>query len=304
MRKKITTAAAALLITVSLIFAGCSGGISENDYDKAVTERDQALAQVAELENDITSLQAQIDALEATTENLDALQTELFALKIEKTGLEAEIKTIHENFARYFVEHEATYLFDGMEETLTMTAADYSADGAAWVITFTFDSRQAGYGDREGQMLAQVITPHEAILKLRQGSLESAVMDGQWNMVNQRMIYAVEEVTWVMTSMTGENVTHQAIEGVDVTLFLNSTNGYVGGSAGCNSYGAPYEINADNLTLSESIIQTLMLCADEAVNEQEFTYLTALQAAESWVVGNDTLTIAGGDWTIEFARQQ
>jgi heat shock protein HslJ len=127
-------------------------------------------------------------------------------------------------------------------------------------------------------------------------------MDGQWNMVVQRMVYAVEEVNWVMTSFTGENVTHQAIEDVEVTLLLNSSTGYLGGSAGCNSYGAPYEIDSENLTLTEPIIQTLMACVDEAANQQEYGYLKALQAAENWTVENDILTLTGGGWTIVFIK--
>lgn len=304
MVKKITAAAAALLITASLLLAGCSGQISETDYNKVVSERDAALAQTASLQNQVSDLQTQIDTLEADLENLDALETELDELKLKKLSLEADIKTIHETIARDFVENEATYIFDGMKETLTMTGSEYSADDAAWIITFSFDSRQAGYGDRQDQMLAQVITPHEAVLKLQQGNLVSTIMDGQWNMLKQRMVYAIEEVTWVMTSCTSDNVTLQAVEDVEVTLFLNSTTGYLGGIAGCNSYGAPYNISSENLTLSAPIMQTLMACADEAVNEQESEYLQALQVAESWVIENDTLTITGVNMTIEFVKQQ
>lgn len=318
MIKKIAAAAAVLLITASLILSGCSGKITETDYNKVITERDQALAQAAGLQNQVASLEEEIESIEADLENLDSLETELEAVKLEKTALETElndvqfqktslesdIRAIYENIGRGFVENDSTYVFDGMEETLVMAGMEYSADDSAWIVTFTFDSRQAGYGNREDQMLAQVITPHEAVLKYQQGNLISAIMDGRWNMVKQRMVYAIEEITWVMTAYTTENNTCQALENVEVTLFLNSTTRYLGGNSGCNSYGTWYEIDENTLTLSGEIIQTLMACADEAVNDQEHDYIKGLHHVESWVVENDILILTGNDWTIEFVRQQ
>ncbi len=318
MIKKIAAAAAVLLITASLILSGCSGNISETDYNKVVSERDQALAQAAGLQTQVANLQTEIEAIEADLENLDSLETELEAVKLEKTALEtklndlqfqktsleSDIRAIYENIGRGFVENESTYVFDGMEETLVMAGMEYSAEDVAWFVTFRFDSRQAGYGDREGQMLAQVITPHEAVLKYQQGNLISAIMDGQWNMVKQRMVYAIEEVTWVMTSFTPGDTEYQALENVEVTLFLDSTTRYLGGNSGCNSYGTWYEIDENTLTLSGEIIQTLMACADEAVSNQEHDYIKGLHHVESWVVENDTLTLTGNDWTIELVKQQ
>ncbi|MBI4257915.1 MAG: hypothetical protein HY619_03075, partial [Thaumarchaeota archaeon] len=56
------------------------------------------------------------------------------------------------------------------------------------IITITFDSRQAGYGDREGGFLAQVITPHTAVVRVVSDNVVSAVLDGQWDELKQEFI--------------------------------------------------------------------------------------------------------------------
>jgi hypothetical protein len=37
-------------------------------------------------------------------------------------------------------------------------------------------------------MLAQVITPHEAVITVERGEIKSAIMDEKWNMINQKML--------------------------------------------------------------------------------------------------------------------
>ena len=57
----------------------------------------------------------------------------------------------------------------------------------AWVFTIRFDSRNAGYGDRGGQVLAAVITPHSAEVTVQSGKVTAASLDGRWDMINQRV---------------------------------------------------------------------------------------------------------------------
>ena len=87
--------------------------------------------------------------------------------------------------AKQFVTDEATFRFDGMADTLTATI-DETTDPA--VATVNFTSRHAGYGDRSGMMLAEVLTPHEATIKISNGQIVSAVMDGTWDMISQKEI--------------------------------------------------------------------------------------------------------------------
>jgi hypothetical protein len=87
--------------------------------------------------------------------------------------------------ARQFVMDDSTFKFDGIVETLKVELDESSGPVIA---TVDFTSRQAGYGDRSGMMLAQVLTPHKCVLKISGGQVQSAVMDGTWDMIGQKEI--------------------------------------------------------------------------------------------------------------------
>lgn len=93
--------------------------------------------------------------------------------------------------AEEFVENSPTFKFDGIEHSLELAETLYPDIENAWAFVFQFESRHAGYGNRTGQMLAQVITPHEAIITVENGHVKSAVMDGKWDMINQKMLEEV-----------------------------------------------------------------------------------------------------------------
>jgi hypothetical protein len=90
--------------------------------------------------------------------------------------------------AEKFMKNGPTFTFDGIEDTLKLTETLYLDIENAWQFVFTFDSRHSGYGDRTGQMLAQVITPHEATIIVEKGEIVSALMDGKWDMIFQEFV--------------------------------------------------------------------------------------------------------------------
>jgi hypothetical protein len=92
--------------------------------------------------------------------------------------------------AEEFVRLETTFRFDGIPETFELTSTTSVANG--WKYTIEFDSRHAGYGNRSGQILTQVITHHKAEIKVQAGLVTAAIMDGVWDMMNQRMLIDVE----------------------------------------------------------------------------------------------------------------
>jgi len=100
---------------------------------------------------------------------------------VDPTGLQNDKLTL----AKQFVMDDATFQFDGMADTMTGTI-DESADPA--IATVEFTSRNAGFGNRSGMMLAEVLTPHTAIVKISNGQVVSAVMDGTWDMMSQKVI--------------------------------------------------------------------------------------------------------------------
>ncbi len=87
--------------------------------------------------------------------------------------------------AEEFVKAEATFQFDGISDTLKVTSITAAGDG--WKYTIEFDSRHAGYGNRSGQVLVEVITHHTAEVTVQGGSVTTVLMDGQWDMINQRL---------------------------------------------------------------------------------------------------------------------
>jgi hypothetical protein len=90
--------------------------------------------------------------------------------------------------AEEFVRNSPTFVFDGIEDTLRVIDTITLRCPYCWQFTFEFDSRHAGYGDRTGQALAQVITHHIAQITVDMGEVKSAVMDGSWDMLNQEII--------------------------------------------------------------------------------------------------------------------
>jgi hypothetical protein len=91
--------------------------------------------------------------------------------------------------AKQFVIEAPTFKFDGILDTITVLDVQIlESYPVQYVVTITFDSKHAGYGDRTGQQLAQVITPHHAVIKVVTGEVVSAILDGQWNELDQKTV--------------------------------------------------------------------------------------------------------------------
>ena len=86
---------------------------------------------------------------------------------------------------RGFVRHSATFAFDGIDESLRLTETALLVLMSRYSFTFEFDSRHAGYGDRTGQDPAEAVTRHRVVVMVDGGEVESAIMDGEWDMVAQ-----------------------------------------------------------------------------------------------------------------------
>jgi hypothetical protein len=86
-----------------------------------------------------------------------------------------------------FLRNGATFKFDGIESTIkveeTRILESYPVQ---YIVIISFDSSHAGYGDRTGQVLAQVVTPHSAWIKVVNGEVVSAVLDNTWDELNQK----------------------------------------------------------------------------------------------------------------------
>lgn len=87
--------------------------------------------------------------------------------------------------AREFIVSSPTFSFDGIQESLVLAETLYPDIEYAWQFIFEFDCRHPGYGNRADQVLAQVITPHRASIAIEKYEVISAIMDDQWDMINQ-----------------------------------------------------------------------------------------------------------------------
>jgi putative hemolysin len=56
------------------------------------------------------------------------------------------------------------------------------------VVRIIFDSAHGGFGDREGQIVTQAITPHTMEVLVSDGMVISAVTDGQWDEMNDQFV--------------------------------------------------------------------------------------------------------------------
>lgn len=97
---------------------------------------------------------------------------------------EAESREIAENYVR----NSPTFKFDGIEDSLRLVATNPLRCPSCWEFVYQFQCAHAGYGDRTGKVLAQVITPHTASIVVQEGRVVSATMDGRWDMIKQSMI--------------------------------------------------------------------------------------------------------------------
>jgi predicted secreted protein len=88
-----------------------------------------------------------------------------------------------------FVKNCPTFVFDGMKDTLKLESyKSIDNELSQWEFKYKFDSRHAGYGNRIDKILAQVITHHEIYIIMHDTNIVSAIMDEQWDELNQKMI--------------------------------------------------------------------------------------------------------------------
>jgi heat shock protein HslJ len=96
---------------------------------------------------------------------------------------------------------------------------------------------------------------------------------------------------WQLTSYNnGKGGMQSVIIGTEITAEFNEDETMTG-SAGCNTYSAPFESTEDTISIGPTI-RTEMACMDpDGVMEQENLYLAALQNAAVYKIFDDRLEI-------------
>lgn len=112
-----------------------------------------------------------------------------------------------------FVRRSPTFSFDGMAGTITvvetMIMESYPVQ---YVVIIEFDCSQAGFGDRTGQILAQVITHHTARVKIVNGEVVAAILDDVWDMVDQEEMETFQDEEPVTSIISQSYARDLAIE--------------------------------------------------------------------------------------------
>jgi len=123
--------------------------------------------------------------------------------------------------AEEYLRNSPTFVFDGIEDTLRLVETHAMFCPYCWGFEFEFQCRHAGYGDRSGQAVAEVITPHTAMILVQEGEVVGATMDGVWDMMNQQEI---------IPSASGGAIAEATIVEVGSSFILylasNHTTGY------------------------------------------------------------------------------
>lgn len=107
---------------------------------------------------------------------------------------------------------------------------------------------------------------------------------------------------WNLESLGPAGSETEVMEETTIVLSFDSAQ-ELGGTGGCNSYGAGYTVEDGMLVLGE-LVTTLIACDDQAVMDQELRYYEALRAAGEYELSEDELTIwyEDGESALHFTR--
>jgi hypothetical protein len=91
-------------------------------------------------------------------------------------------ETTASKLAAEFLENSPTYSWDGVDGSIQVVDVTKThSPNAEWVVTLEFTSSHAGYGDRTGQVVSNVITEHIIEVTVDGDSFTSAVIDQVWD---------------------------------------------------------------------------------------------------------------------------
>jgi len=101
--------------------------------------------------------------------------------------------------------------------------------------------------------------------------------------------------TWGLTHYsTAGSAVASPIPGTNITLTIDG-DGTLSGSAGCNAYSAPYQLNETGLVLGRVIATKTARTDPTGIMEQESAYLDLLRSAAGYRIVGDTLVVIDGN---------
>lgn len=112
-------------------------------------------------------------------QEIDSALLKLRAYAVSTSPEEAE------EIAENWIKNAPTYSFDGFDLKLENHEILESIP-EQHILTYTFTSRHGGYGNRTGQIVTEVLTPHMIEVTVSDGNVTSAIIDGEWDELAQK----------------------------------------------------------------------------------------------------------------------
>ena len=109
---------------------------------------------------------------------------------------------------------------------------------------------------------------------------------------------ALAGTSWAVRAYNnGKQAVTTLIIGTEMTAIFGE-DGALSGSAGCNTYNAPYQTDGDSITIGPAA-STRMMCAEpEGIMEQETQYLAALSTAATYKIDGSRLEMRTAEGSI------
>lgn len=102
-------------------------------------------------------------------------------------------------------------------------------------------------------------------------------------------ITPISDTDWQLTEIVLDEEVHPVVENTSITASFQE--GIMSGGSGCNSYGGEYEVDGSSFSIGE-IVQTAELCLDEALMDQENTFIDILRESKQYLLEGEMLTIS------------
>lgn len=87
-----------------------------------------------------------------------------------------------------FITNAPTFSFDGIKKTLTIASIEPTDCQGCYTVTVQFTCRNTGYGKRASLFVVNRPTEHVALIHIEQGEITRAIIDNQWDELNQKSI--------------------------------------------------------------------------------------------------------------------
>ena len=209
------------------------------------------------------------------------------------------------------VDAEVTAVF-GADGTLSGSAgcnrysAPYTVDGAKIKIGLAISTMMMcaqPIMDQEQQYLAAI--QQAATYNIQGTRLELRSADGALQASYSPQpagASALVGPTWLMTAYNnGKQAVVSGVDGTEVTAVFGA-DGQLSGSAGCNTYNAPYTVDGEKITIGAPAT-TRMMCP-QPIMEQEAQYLAAIQLAATYNVQGSRLDLRSAEDALQATYTQ